>query len=741
MTGKQGIWTSALVAVGVFGGLAPGGVLAANLTATVDCRQIAYPPLVLQRGYVTGWSSENVDGIMDEIENAARIRLGMATACLDLHRGNAKEPGQAASFLSDFSRDSEKIVSWTNADWIRLRDRADERRLLIVQQLSGVPMQGPNGKEIFTLDPNFFYHGHANYYPLPIPKEYGVVAEAVANFCRDALWSDGSSKDAPKGARRITPTPGRIGHPTIWCFNQEPEHTMGFRAGDGGAKGEVTEEGKAENLERYIRLYSQAGKEIRARYRDAMIGHCQENAAQGKSISAAPGAIDGGGYLRATNYFMQWEKTRGESYPWDFFTIQNYQGEDSAEILTNARFALSSSSDAAARGHQQVTARYQKTPILVNRYYYGKTESAQDNRNTAAGMVRMLECELTMLGQPDLYGYSMKTGGYETRTDWMTHKVGGFLCRMPCERRPLAFSGAGANGDLRGFAAGNSLGAYIALWNKGGKQAHDVVIQFENLMPAAVADWGRYTLEVLKGEGSTLGVAPGVKMRMSGADSCEIAGLSLGPQTFALIRLDADGAVPGKTPYSDALDRNSLTHFTFSREQMWCDRQPNSYAPPHGMGRYDHRTATLTVATDASAGVGLAGAVFRKAPTDGRVQLIFSLENLPRRADNPVALDVRIDYLDGAKTLKSVFIQPEGYAHGDMSLWNTVDWNQIVSAAKDTRTIGADGKIAVDIGSDAPTGWADAADSARGIMISLLLANAPGPAMAQVRLSDELTGK
>ncbi len=707
-------------------------VAAVDSTATVECGQLVYPPNVLERGFRRDFKEETygVDGTVTQLQRAGDRGFGLVNAMIPLYEDRTVNSSDAVgSPLSEFYSTNGAVASRVDANLTTLRGVAKDNRMLILHQMMGTPTNSET--VLFTNDPDYVWNGGANdYAPLPVTNQWDECAAALSDYFRTIVHCDGRADAGTPDDAYVDPDPGNLGYPTIWIGSQEPEHTLGYTDDsippDG--IGDASRAKSLENNRRYIRFWSRVAKRMQQQQPDVRIGGIQQNGMEGVTDR----------YVIAANYWMEWEAGQGETYPIDYFTIQNYKTPaDMPTIMANFRKALTTSDDIGARSHQQVRDRFRKTPVLFDRWRHYLDGVRATEKDTAPGLVRFLSGERIIVDQPDVYGYCAEANGFEDEDGWMTADVGAFLVRMPPERRSISFSSP----DLDGIAAVNALGAYVVVWNASGTTAHNLALDLNNLVPeGAWADAGHLTVKRGSGSDYPDGMAAPVLTGLGG-DDYRITGITLPTNSFVTIRWDADDAI--SHPYADELDLNLLAGLRYTAHNIYCDRQANSSGIPRGMGQYSQRTAILTAAVNDGVGVGLAGAVFRQVPVSRTLNMFFSSENLPLFGDGATKLQMRIDYLEGTNVSKTVLLRPSNFANADAGYWGGLDWNPIGTVV-DTAAqgFGTDGQLRWDIGASAPATWILTADNDRGLMVSLLLADAPTasagqPEMVRVRLGDE----
>jgi hypothetical protein len=709
---------------------------AVSSTAEVQCGQLMYPPNVLERGFRLDFIKETYDsdGSFPRLTNAAHRGFGLVNAMIPLNNVRADEEiCYVGSPLSEFYDSGSAVVSRVDANLTAMRGHAHEKQVLILHQMMGTPKEADqgntNGTELFTIDPNFLWnHAADDYAPLPIANEFEEFATALSGYFRNITQCDGLADSNTPDNVYVTPDPNNSGYPTIWIGTQEPEHTLGYTDDNGDGIGDDSPAKSNENNQRYIRFWSRVAKQIKENNPDARVGGIQQNGMEG--------VLDR--YIIAANYWMEWEAQQGETFPIDYFTLQNYKTPaDMPTIMANFRKGLTTSDNTGLRSHQQVRDRFCKTPVLFDRWRHYLDGDRSVEKDSAPGIVRFLCGERIIMDQPDVYGYCAEANGFERELGWMTADIGSFLVRMPAERRPISFSST----DLDGIAAGNGLGTYIVIWNKSTNRIHNLTLSLNDL----VAEEGWATSDHLVVKRGRDGDYPDDMAQPIlsdlGNDDYQITGITLYPETFVTIRWDADD-INGNGPYSDERFTSFLSELQYAAHNIYCDRDVNSTGIPHGMGQYSHRTGCLTAAVNDSSGIGLAGAVFRQVPVSRMLNMYFSLENLPWNGDDATKLQMRIDYLQGDDVVKTVLLYPDNFVSADVGFWNSLNWNSIGGTIQTVnQSFGDAGELCWDIGGNAPESWAAAAANERGLMISLLLAGAPNagsnPAMVRVRLGDD----
>lgn len=305
----------------------------------------------------------------------------------------------------EFALEDGTIRIRANPQFLKMCRMARDGGMQLVIQVHGTPVEGLDDgsvRQLFTLDPKRAYHGQARYYPIPVEAEFPLLVETLHRWMGQITAAVG----APD---------------TIWLGTQEPEHTLGF---PGGVKDDNF---RHQNLKDYIHLWSMLADVLHAD--GQLTGAIQNNAGQnsGEKFRAAV------------------RELAAQGCSIDFFSIQNYSGQNNARILREAFEALDS--QPAYRGKPVIFHRYQPG-IEVERCF-----------TTTAGLVEVLSCEKVLLDHADrVHGYNLHTF---SRGSEYGENLLGFLNQMPPVRKTIAGLGEG----IDGFAFAGNGTVCIALWN------------------------------------------------------------------------------------------------------------------------------------------------------------------------------------------------------------------------------------------------------------------------------------
>lgn len=282
--------------------------------ATIDFTRAAYPPLVKKWGGVEHWDSvdENVTAAM--AANANR-RTPMVLGVMQLGTTMTSDP----SVIFHRSTAGGPVTPILSPARQQLRAaRGGPGGVLPLLQFDGCPTP------TFTVNSSSIPSPHARYYPMCSYAQLDELAAAFASWALLAQRTDGL--------------------PTAFSFWPEPGHTL-------SDKDNTT---ISENFEGYLDFYVRVAPAVKSATQDNVVAGWQLNAANGND--ADPRSTM---FWNATQSFLARETaaTGRQRYPIDYFTIQNYQGERSALLLTNSRAALCLAPIAAASGAAAATRR------------------------------------------------------------------------------------------------------------------------------------------------------------------------------------------------------------------------------------------------------------------------------------------------------------------------------------------------------------------------------------------------
>ncbi len=329
-------------------------------------------------------------------------------------------------------------------DW---RRHAVDSGLTVIAQVGGTPSEIPTDPA-YTNDP-----AHSDFQPIPTPANFQTYADVVGP------WMAAANTNTP----------------SIWIGQQETSHTIGF------VNGTQTDAKLATNVSRYADLWSRVHKKA-AGTRGAMQLNAEN---RGKGL-----------------YQLALDELVSRNASPTYYTVQNYQGENTTEIVSELRGIVGT------------------RKVIFNRYGYNKADNAT-NTDTAAGMIRFLKAELQIANNADLiYGYALKESGFSSNPEWLG-AVGQFLNSMPTSRRPITWNSSG----LGGFATASTTEMKFVVWNTTGS-SREITLEIQN----APAGWNAASA---RKAGASI-IATSVTWNNP---TNKLTGLTLANGEFALVRI------------------------------------------------------------------------------------------------------------------------------------------------------------------------------------------------------------
>ena len=220
---------------------------------------------------------------------------------------------------------------------------------------------------------------------------------------------------------------------------------------------------------------------------------------------------DYAGYARATTALDN------NSVPIDFFSIQNYKGENNQAVINEAVTQLNAHTSTAGK------------KLIFNRYDFDAGFTSPSTRyNTSAGMTQFLKNEFVILNNADkLIGYCLFAGAYGQP---MMNNVMKFLNAQPIVRRNIEGIASGVNA----WCTANGTDLYMVLWNSA-TDTRTITVNLKNF-PAA---YGGYLMNIRKASGIKL--TNYTAATWTPALNGQIGNISLQPNEFVLIQLNVNG--------------------------------------------------------------------------------------------------------------------------------------------------------------------------------------------------------
>jgi len=324
----------------------------------------------------------------------------------------------------------------------------------------------------FTVNSSSIPSPHARYYPMCSYAQLDELAAAFASWALLAQRTDGL--------------------PTAFSFWPEPGHTL-------SDKDNTT---ISENFEGYLDFYVRVAPAVKSATQDNVVAGWQLNAANGND--ADPRSTM---FWNATQSFLAREAaaTGRQRYPIDYFTIQNYQGERSALLLTNSRAALclapiaaasgaaAANAEAATEGQEGTAAavacaeRFALTPVIFVRFSENKDVSP--NYSHKSGVANLLDELALTASLPDVafvlhshWEDFHSPGDASGVSPMVTAVLEFFRSRMPVFRAPVAITATVSGSALAQAAAAAAAGGAAA-----GEHREDAPGQAPQAVAAAAA--------------------------------------------------------------------------------------------------------------------------------------------------------------------------------------------------------------------------------------------------------------
>lgn len=646
--------STALVPIGC-----DGNVELPSASVSVDFATTEFPPSARKLGFNGQWNeSDSAD--FEAITAAGEIAAPIVAGIIETKYGPKDVPGPTSTLGPSplFYRENGTVKTRTDNDLTSLRQAVKSAGMVNLLQLAGTPTEAG----VFSVDPSLKETSNGNFYPLP-----GDPAELAQTF---ALFAQNVSA--------VDKTP------TIWCFWQEPDHTIGAN---------LTRD---ESLARYGDLYTKVGPALRAVDRDFVIAGIQQNASAGLS---GGGAIDGADYKTWTDHLLAVEAKDGIRYPLDYVTIQNYKGVDTLEIVKNARVAYADE-------------RFQMAPLLFNEWDLDKEESFDSSYDSAEKLASFVRQMKVLYDQPDV-AYALLMRNIFSKKP-LVFPIVQFIDAMSPFRR--VFATVEPAKGLYGIASGDDNHVAILAWNE---EAGDRPVTFDlkNLSPKLINEGTSITVETISDK------SPKLVRQVPVTEST---------MTLDSVVVPSGGVVMIHAGNLEA--PNGLARARYARDQRWVARQSDGSAPL-GMGHYDVRDSSLVVGVADKDGMGVASVVVADVPAMAyEITADISMSGLST-SNASTMLSLRLDYLEGDTTTKTLLVHDPAISAATM--WPVLPGWPLpgpVEASEATMTHGS--SVRVDVTAHAPPTWTTADGGARRVAISLSLNGASGPATVRARISD-----
>ena len=682
-------------------------------TITVDFNQSAYPPIMNKWGYNSYWN-ESGTAEFDEVNVAGSFGMQMAGGLVEI---NQQEVGETVPQI--FTRPNSTIQVNLQSDYQQLRSTLKSNAMVQFTQFCGTPMemfespkyQQPLPDSYPNIFPNLLYDyylqsstpgdpndykyrwssafgGGGNSYPLPDLTGMDEYADAWADYAEQMYAQDKQAQ--------------------IFGFWQEPTHTIVSKMGvefDGAANGQVV------NLNHFLDFYTRAALAIKAKNPDFMLAGFQLNDynATNLKIELENGQMGTWAEWILEEYLRR-ENSNSIEYPLDFFALQAFSDEHTPTVIDRLRMALKNE-------------RFNKTPVILNRYKNKLADGSNGNSllyNTSEGISDWLDNIELIYNAPDISYLLVSSWKKVVANSWMWNDVADMLGQMHANRKQVSTPGS-LTGKVKSLVSGDDDGISAILWNTT-TATEQFTFNMDNI-PASLQQGTQ--LKVYSLENNS---------RMTLESTTAISGSGFNKQ----LSLSAYGVKFLKVEGSP--ETLSLANATYAKHEIYVDRyETNPTQMPDGVGHYDVQSSKLIVGTNV-AGVdvaGLSGVILRDLPSANYgIRAKINSFALPAPS-NSTKLGLRVDYLDGDNTLKTVQYHSSDY--GASGHFTNIDWRAKVDLLKIPSDFSNNGFVEMNISGNAPAAWANADNGARRVQVSLLLRDAQAGSVVSATLDDNFT--
>jgi hypothetical protein len=706
---------------------------------TVDFQSALFPPLVNKIGYNSFWNAAGNDNNVDAwtIARAARHRAPMIAGLLEtksLLQGNFYPDG---SFYTDrfeeygdgrtaaqldlesptlwlqqsnysetlFYRDTNNNVvarSPSDADLVGLLAGARGLGLSVLLQLAGTPGTAypyatTRNNGLFDLVGTATTGG--NWYPLPAQNEYPTLAQTFGTL------------PAALGAQAGL----------TYAFWQEPTHTLSESIN------------AATSVDRYSEFYALTAQ--------AMVAGCPQWMAcelAGAQLNANDGddpVHDGYRYAWFVDALRAAEAAPGgQPIPLDVFTVQNYAAQWNENIIPNTRAALA--------------ADYNWTPVVMNEWDYcvntrpggdlcGNGWQRFGERYEATEAWAVLHWLWDSIRHPDVSRVLVRELVFQR-----AESPGVYV--YPWVQVPIVFMGAMSEmrrtvtpevPGLTVLASGDPDQLTMMAWNEG---ATPQSIRFNltripgrlrNNVPLAIKRMSAAVKAARCPNADVMDANHNITCWEDAAPALILTGANAVTPDVLVNPGDAVMLFAGSPPpYTSALQAND----NVVRSRVYVPR--NGTASPTGMGHFDPRTSSLTVAAQPG-GSGVARVLLTNAPNT----LDVTTRLAPATGAN--GLDtvggVRVDYFNGAHAVvKTVFFRDGSFGGGTVD-WNAWGWPAAATVSEVVTAFcplpcgnGSGDTVVLDIQGQAPLEWS----ATREIEVAAILTSPAVDAIYRVAL-------
>lgn len=653
--------------------------LGAKESITIDFSKLQFPPVIQKLGVNSVWNQLS-DSSLSGLDGAAAAGMVMGSGLLELNETSLYEGknsclGPNAMVFRD---NQAKLQISGNSNLTTLRNKTRSSGLVNFLQIAGTVTKG----NPFTLA-SVKASKNGNFYPLPATwKERAEYADALARLVDSIYMADRT--------------------PSIFSFWQEPSHTLGLQSKTEG--GTPSDSDIEANTTDFIDFQFELSKNFRKLNLDVPLAAFQLNSSQGVSSN---GVVDGADYAHFLNLLIKKEIAVGEKMPFDFFTIQNYKGERTREIISNARFALLSN-------------RFSNVPILMNEFRSSKEGGNDEILNTSKGLTQYLETLKFVMDQADV-SHILPSDVVTQSSKFRINEVLIRLGKLPFNRVPINFGG---HSELSGIASFDSEQISAVIWNNGDEPI-ETSISLASTPLGLKAQSKQIIVQIMGDKGAAEVQSFPDKLTTA---SASIDGITLKPKAILFLETLDSTRIEPQNP-----------NLLYLRHDSYFRRQ-DANKSPETTSAYNPRTNELLLGTASASEPVAASVTFMNLNRSGeatkgnflKIKTSVSTEGAQSIVLQPL---LRLDFLNGDKSEKTIFLGKESKElnWADASLPNWLP--AIIKEALAMGTAAAAGEFEINLSTFAPSTWANNSIPYTGrLQLSAILKSAGGPSFAKIHL-------
>jgi hypothetical protein len=390
----------------------------------------------------------------------------------------------------------------------------------------------------------------------------------------------------------------------------------------------------------------------------------------------------------------------------DYFTLQNYKGTATPEIIQNARFSI-------------MNGRFANIPIMMNEFQPSKTGTNDDKFNSSAGLIDFVKSIKFTLDQADvshLVTSDVVTQTSKFRINTVLNRIGS----LPLKRVQVASAAT----SLVGIASASDKEIAAVIWNQS-KDSVKFSLGMLNLPNALINSNDLVKLEVLKADGTpTLLTIASPQI----ADAGRIEDIELLPNEILFL---SNTVQPIKQ--NDGL--------LFLRHNSFFKRV-DPLLSPLTTSAFDTRRNALVLATGSEVEPALSSVIFSPRSRTGTLpvanRLVLKVRRFSSIGSKLPELLLRLDFLAAKESKKSIFV---GAASGTFQ-WSAAgmpDWIPAIVKSTEFAPLSSESEIVtIDLAKEAPAGWGPLTGSALPrLQLSGVLHGTKRGALADIEIAVE----